>query len=275
MRLKKVVYLILFLALLPVAGYILQDSKTGKGNDTSIKYKIVKDWPRLPDNIVLGSLTGIGLDTNQHVFIFHRAKRKWPLFGAMPDTYIPEKTILMVDGESGVLLKSWGDHFFIMPHGLTVDQNNNVWVTDVGLHQVFKFSHEGKLLMTLGEPKVSGNDKTHFNLPTDVAVAKDGSFYVSDGYGNSRIIKFSPDGKYLFEWGKKGDKPGTFNIPHSITLDENENVYVTDRENSRIQVFDSTGKFLKQFFDKNFGHIFSVVFDKNEKKYLQQMILGL
>jgi peptidylamidoglycolate lyase len=184
----------------------------------------------------------------------------------MPDTYIPEKTILLVDRESGTILKSWGDNLFIMPHGLTVDKDNNVWVTDAGLHQVFKFSHEGTLLMKLGEAKVPGNDQTHFNRPTDVTVAKDGSFYVSDGYGNSRIIKFSSDGKYLFEWGKKGNKEGEFNIPHSIDLDANGNVYVADRENSRIQVFDSTGKFLKQYSNKNFGNICSVTVDKSDEK---------
>ncbi len=106
----------------------------------------------------------------------------------MPGTFIKEKTILQVDRGSGQLLNSWGADLFIMPHGLTVDNNNNVWVTDVGLHQVFKFTHEGKLLLKLGEANVPGNDKTHFNRPTDVAVAADGSFYVSDGYRNGTMI---------------------------------------------------------------------------------------
>ena len=236
----------------------------GKGSDTITHYKVVNNWLKIPKGFTLGNPSGIGIDTSQHIFIFHRANRKWPLTGSMPGTFIPEKTILMVDRESGIILNSWGDSLFIMPHGLTVDYDNNVWVTDVGLHQVFKFNHEGKLLMKIGEAKVPGNDKTHFNRPTDIAVLKDGSFYVSDGYGNSRIVKFSSNGKYLFEWGKKGNKEGEFNIPHGIDADTHGNVYVADRENNRVQVFDSTGSFLKQFSNKNFGNIYSVEVDNSE-----------
>ncbi len=144
-----------------------------------------------------------------------------------------------------------------MPHGLTVDRENNIWITDVGLHQVFKFSHKGQLLLRLGEAGVAGNDSNHFNKPTGVAVAPNGSFYVSDGYGNSRILRFSADGKCLSEWGKKGDKAGEFNTPHGIAVDHNGLVYVADRENSRIQVFTATGHFIKQL-SGNWGAINSV-----------------
>lgn len=116
---------------------------------------------------------------------------------------------------------------------MTVNQENNIWVTDVGLHQVFKFSQDGQLLMKLGVAKTSGNDSLPFNLPTDVAIAKDGSFYVSDGYGNSRVEKFSPSGNYLFEWGAFWEKEGQFDTPHGITLDDKGNVYVADREEVR------------------------------------------
>ena len=266
MRFKKIIYLVLILTGLLILCYILQDKKIGKGNDTTIKYELEKSWLKLPGTLTLGNPTGLGLDTNQNIFIFHRAGREWPLLGSMPGTYIDRETILMVDNESGKILNSWGRNLFIMPHGLTVDKDNNVWVTDVGLHQVFKFSHEGRLLMKLGEAKVPGNNATHFNQPTDVAIANDGSFYVSDGYGNSRIIKFSANGKYLFEWGKKGSSEGEFNIPHGICLDDNENVYVADRENNRIQVFDPTGKFLKQYSNKDFGNIYSVIIDRSDKK---------
>lgn len=266
MRLKKVLFLLLIITVCLAAAYIFQDKKIGKGNDPNIKYELVKDWLKLPPGMVLGNPTGIGIDTAQNIFIFHRGSREWPLLGSMPDTYIKENTILLADGTSGKTLSEWGGNLFIMPHGLTVDKDNNVWVTDVGLHQIFKFSHEGKLLMVLGEAKVPGNDRAHFNRPTDVAIASNGSFYVSDGYENSRIIKFSAEGKYLFEWGKKGTQPGEFDIPHSIDLDNAGNVYVADRENNRIQVFDPTGKFLKQYSDKSFGSICAVAFDKNTER---------
>ena len=258
--------------LLPVSLFFLACNNPGQLKDTKSainygEYELVKDWPKLPAGFILGNPSGIGIDSNQNIFIFHRAGRKWPAVGPMPDTCISSKTILMLNRETGEIANSWGDNLFIMPHGLAVDRNNNIWVTDVALHQVFKFSHDGKLLMKLGEAKVAGNDSKHFNLPTDIAITKDGSFYVSDGYGNSRVIKFDAGGKYLFEWGRKGDKEGEFNIPHAITLDDKENVYVADRENNRIQVFDPTGKFIKQWTATNFGRMFSVVFDKNKKEF--------
>lgn len=184
----------------------------------------------------------------------------------MPNSPVKCKTILIINKDNGKLITSWGGNLFIMPHGLTVDNENNIWVTGVGLHQVFKFSHDGKLLLKLGEAKVAGNDSLHFNKPTDIAIAGDGSFYVSDGYGNSRIVKFSATGKYLFEWGKKGVKENEFNIPHGISLDKNCNVYVADRENNRVLVFDSTGNFIKQITDDTFGAICSVAFDKTQSK---------
>jgi peptidylamidoglycolate lyase len=168
----------------------------------------------------------------------------------------------MLDRNTGQILNSWGADQFIMPHGLNVDQNNNIWVTDVGLHQVFKFSHDGKLLMTLGQAKISGTDSAHFNLPTDVAVTSSGSFYVSDGYGNSRVIKFSADGRYLFSWGTKGNEPGQFNTPHGIDLDKEGNVYVADRENNRIQIFDSTGKFIALWKNTVAEQLYSITINK-------------
>ena len=212
---------------------ISQDLKTVKD---SPKYELVNDWPQLPDGDILSQPGGIGIDTNQNVFVFHRPGRRWKILDEeFPDSLISANTILMLDGQTGKILNSWGANLFVMPHGLTVDKDNNVWVTDVGLHQIFKFSHEGKLLMRLGEAKIPGNDSLHFNRPTDVAVAADGSFYVSDGYRNSRIVKFSSSGKYLFEWGKKGNKPGEFNIPHAIDMDANGNVYVADWQKIAIR----------------------------------------
>jgi len=265
---KKLVYFIIVLAGLLFISYFLQPTKKGKGFDTTTKYKLVKNWLQLPAGFKLGNPTGIGIDTNQNIIVFHRAEREWSLFGSMPDKLIESKTVLIINKDNGKLIDSWGANLFIMPHGLTVDNENNIWVTDVGLQQIFKFSHSGKLLMKLGEAKVSGNDSLHFNKPTDIAIANDGSFYVSDGYGNSRIVKFSARGKYLLEWGKNGDKEGEFNIPHGICLDRNDNVYVADRENNRIQEFEPSGKFIKLWTDNTFGSICSVFIDKAKSELL-------
>ncbi len=232
--------LIVTVALYSCAG----KSTSGDRKTAQVAYELVDKWPQLSPGYILGQPTGVGIDSREHVFVFHRSGRTWTAL--FPDSLISSNTILELDNETGKILNSWGANLFIMPHGLTVDKQDNIWVTDVGLHQVFKFNHAGQILMKSGVAKVSGNDSLHFNLPTDVAVADDGSFYVSDGYGNSRVARFSSSGKYLFQWGTYGNKAGEFDIPHGITLDNKGNVYVADRENNRIQVFDSTGIFLKE-----------------------------
>ena len=262
----KSICLLLGLIGLLITSYFLQGVKKGNGHNTSIRYELIRNWPDLPKDLKLGNPTGIGIDTNQNIVVLHRADREWPLLSSMPDKPISGKTILVINKDKGNLISSWGDSVFIMPHGLKVDHENNIWVTDVGLHQVFKFSHNGKLLLTLGELKVPGRDSVHFDKPTDIAIAKDGSFYVSDGYGNSRVVKFSATGKYLSEWGRKGNNVGEFNIPHGITLDSNGNVYIADRENNRIQVFDPNGKFIKQFAGNSFGAMCAVAFDETQTR---------
>jgi peptidylamidoglycolate lyase len=223
-------------------------------------YVLAHQWPNLPEDFILGNPTGLGIDSDNNIVIFHRASRVWS--EQMPETKIQENTIVKLDKETGELLNSWGADLFIMPHGLDVDKDNNIWVSDVALHQVFKFSPDGNLLLTLGKPKVPGNDAEHFNLPTDVAVADDGSFYVSDGYGNSRIVKFSKEGEYLFEWGTMGNKSGEFNIPHGIDLDKYGNIYVADRENNRIQKFDAQGGFITLWQNTLSEQLYSVTIDK-------------
>jgi peptidylamidoglycolate lyase len=225
-------------------------------------YQRVEDWPQLPAGLLLGNPTGMAIDSAGHLLVFHRASKKWPLLLPFSKDPIPDATILELDPATGRMLKEWGKNIFIMPHGLTVDKNDNIWVTDVGLQQVLKFNRNGDLLMRVGVAKVAGNDSTHFDQPTDVAIAADGSFYVSDGYGNSRVAKFASDGHFLLAWGSKGHKPGEFDLPHGIELDSAGNVYIADRENRRIQVFDPNGRFLNEWKDKSFGDIYALRFDK-------------
>jgi peptidylamidoglycolate lyase len=252
--------------LLMIVSAIVSGCNTRSDSGDKIEYELVSKWPQLSSGYTLGQPTGIGVDSNEHIFVFHRAGRKWTT--PFPDSLIAKNTILELENETGKILNSWGANFFIMPHGLTVDHNNHIWVTDVGLHQIFKFSHDGELLMELGIPKISGNDSLHFNLPTDVAVAADGSFYVSDGYGNSRVVKFSSSGKYLFEWGTPGKGPGEFDTPHGITLDQSGNVFVADRENNRIQVFDSHGAFIKELKNnESVAQLPSITMDRGQNLF--------
>lgn len=213
-------------------------------NSAKINYVLDTAWAQTSNKYIVSQPTGIGVDKYDHIFVFQRTGRRWT--NPFPDSLISQNTVFEFDNETGKIINSWGANRFIMPHGLTVDKDNNVWLTDVGLHQIFKFSHEGKLLMKLGTAKVPGNDSLHFNLPTDIAVADDGTFYVSDGYGNSRVVKFSSSGKFVKSWGTYGSKPGEFIIPHGIAIDNKNIIYVADRQNNRIQLFDTSGRFLKE-----------------------------
>jgi peptidylamidoglycolate lyase len=234
-----------------VAKYIATPPPTGEA------YRPVPDWPRLPDGIEIGQVGGIGVDSHGDIFVFHRAERVWE-GEEIALELISSPTLLIMDAETGNLLESWGADMFVMPHGLTIDSEDNLWLTDVGLHQVFKFDRAGNLLMVLGERGVAGEDSAHFNMPTDVAVAPDGSLYVSDGYRNSRVIKFSADGNYITSWGSYGKGPGDFVVPHSIAIDSEGRIYVADRGNARLQIFDSNGKFLTEWKSRSLGRPWAV-----------------
>lgn len=212
-------------------------------------YQVVHGWPVLPEGFRLGQVAGLGINSRDEVIVFHRADRSW----LRSDDPIARPTILRIDARSGELLDSLGANLFMNPHGLAVDDEDNIWVTDNNLQQVFKLSPDGEVLLTVGEAGVRGNDATHFNGVTDVAVAADGSFYVTDGYGNARVAKFSPQAEFLFDWGEPGDQPGQFNLPHGITLDAEGRVYVADRSNERIQVFEADGTFLEEWKSDELG----------------------
>jgi len=201
-----------------------------------LKYRVRIRFGEEPDTMPagwkFGRVSAVAQNSRREVFVFHRGDKADPI---------------VVFDHHGKYLRSWGRGIFGNAHGLRVDDGDNVWITDNGDHQVMKFDPEGRLLMSLGVKGEPGTDDRTFNRPTDIAFAPDGDFYVSDGYGNSRVVKFSQDGKYLFSWGKPGTAPGEFNTPHSIALDSEGRVYVSDRENNRIQIFSADGDFLKQW----------------------------
>ncbi len=201
-----------------------------------LKYRVNIRFGEEPDTMPpgwkLGRVSSVATDSAGRVYVFHRGPKADPM---------------IVFDAQGRYLRSWGKGLFGNPHGVRVDRQDNVWITDNGDHQVMKFTPEGRLLLTLGVKGKAGTDDKTFNRPTDVGFAPGGEFYVSDGYGNSRVVKLSAEGKYLLEWGRRGSAPGEFNLPHVVQVDSRGSVYVSDRENNRIQIFDANGKFLRQW----------------------------
>ena len=229
----------------------------------TVGYEEVKNWPALPSRFQMGEAAGVAVDASGHVFVFHRPGRGFNPAATSP---LEGPAVLEIDGDTGRLIRSWGANRFLVPHGITIDRDNNVFLTDVGLHQVFKFSHDGTLVFAVGEPRVGKWDATHFNQPTDIAIRPDGSFYVSDGYVNSRVALFDRNGRWLREWGRKGTGEGEFSNPHGLTLvPGSTDVIVADRENSRLQVFDRLGAFKRQWVGvkdaQTTGRVFSVAAD--------------
>jgi peptidylamidoglycolate lyase len=233
---------------------------------SSSEYSVVHGWPTLPAGRILGQATGVGVDSHNHVFVFHRAGREWS--DVAPVEPIATATVTVFDGTTGKQIVEWGQGLFLMPHGLTIDKHDNVWLTDVQLHQVFKFTHDGDLLLALGTARVPGDDVSHFNLPTDVAVLPDGGFYVSDGYENTRVMKFLSTGVLEYEWGTKGSGPGEFDLPHGIAVDGEGRVYVADRSNLRIQVFSAKGDFIAEWKSTSLGRPYGVAIGPDGKAYV-------
>ncbi len=209
----------------------------------------VNDWPRRPDDWEFSMVTGVAVDSRGRIHVAHRGIHPLVCFdpdgnflGCMGDAEIDSSVYYKLNRNPATAMgqKRW-------IHGLSADAAGNIWVTDVGRHIVMKFDPDGKLLQTLGTADISGESMELFNQPTHVLVAPGGEIYVTDGYGNSRVVKLSPDGKPILSWGKRGRGPGEFDIPHCLAIDEQGLIYVADRGNNRIQVFDENGGFLAEW----------------------------
>jgi DNA-binding beta-propeller fold protein YncE len=195
-------------------------------------YRVVQNWAQLPEGFALTDVASVGVDSKDNVYAFNR--------GAHP---------MMVFDRDGNFLRSFGEGLFKRAHGLHIDADDNLYCTDDGDHTVRKCTPEGKVLLTIGlpgEPKpfMSGEP---FNRCTHTALSPSGEIYVSDGYGNARVHKYTPDGRLIRSWGEPGSDPGQFNIVHNIAADADGFVYVADRENHRVQVFDGDGRYQAQW----------------------------
>lgn len=197
------------------------------------RYRVVHDWARLPPGITFGDAPAVAVDRADNVYVFCRNRNP-----------------VIVFDRHGNFIRSWGEDVgFKNPHGAAMGPDDTIYLTDDGDHTVRQFSLDGQLLMTIGKPgrhsaAFSGEP---FNRCTHTAVSPAGDIYVSDGYANARVHKYSPDGKLLFSWGEVGTLPGQFNTVHNIVCDADGWVYVADRENHRVQVFDGQGRFEAQW----------------------------
>jgi len=230
-------------------------------------YRSVENWARLPEGRTWGSSAGVYVDpAGTGVWVAERCGANSCAASDLPP-------ILHFD-TSGRLLKAFGAGMFVFPHGIFVDPEGNVWVTDgqgkdgKG-HQVFKFSPEGKVLLALGKPGVAGAGLDEFNMPSAVLVAPNGDIFVGDGHGgnsNARIVKFSRDGKFIKTWGQKGSAAGDLDIPHVLAMDSRGRLFVGDRQNNRIQIFDQNGTSLDLWYQ--FSRPSGIYIDKNDTIYV-------
>jgi DNA-binding beta-propeller fold protein YncE len=235
-------------------------------NDLLQPYRTTRDWGQLPPGVKWAAVTAIEPAPDGTIFVVHRCF-------ANSCAGRHEAPILKYDAD-GRLLKSWGEGLFIFPHGATVDRQGNLWVTDARGengkgHQVFKFSPDGKILMTLGKAGVSGSGPDLFDQPTDVVVAPSGEIFVTDSHRNgtnNRVVKLASDGRFIKEWGRKGSGPSEFSEPHTIAMDSRGRLLVGDRENNRIQIFDQDGRYLDEW--RQFGRPSGIAIARDDTIYV-------
>jgi len=232
-------------------------------NSQANPYRTVESWAKMPEGRTWGATSAVEVDRDgRSIWIAERCGANTCAGSSLP-------AILLFD-DSGRLTTSFGAGMFVFPHGIHVDPNGNVWVTDARGregkgHQVFKLSGDGKLLLVLGKAGVTGEGPDTFNQPSDVAVAANGDIFVADGHdenSNARIVKFSKDGTFIKTWGKRGSGPGEFDTPHGLAFDSRGRLFVADRGNNRIQIFDQEGRFLEEW--KQFSRPSGIYIDKND-----------
>jgi len=236
-------------------------------NSQANPYRTVEGWFQLPDGRKMGSTSAVFVAPSGHIWIAERCGANSCAGSNLPPVLEFEP--------SGKLLRSWGEGMFVFPHGILIEKDGTIWLTDgQGANgkgqQVFKLSPEGKVLMTLGKAGVAGDGPDTFNQPNAVAIAPNGDIFVSDGHnvgrGNARVVKFSKDGTFIKQWGGHGSGRGQFEMPHALAFDSKGRLFVGDRGNNRIQIFDQDGKYLEEW--TQFSRPSGIYIDKNDVMYV-------
>jgi len=259
-----------------LAGVRLSAQPDAPPNSQPNPYRTMEDFFKLPPPRTWGSTSSIDIDRKGHIWIAERC-------GANTCVGKNDSPVLEFDA-SGKLLKSFGEGLFAFPHYLKIDADGNIWVVD-GLppgagrggapaiegkgHQAIKFSPDGKVLLRLGKPGVTGDGPDTFNQPSAIAIARNGDLFIADGHGgnsNARIVKYSKDGKFLKTWGRKGTAHGEFDTPHALAFDSKGRLFVADRANDRIQIFDQEGTFLEEW--KQFSRPSGLFIDRKDVLYV-------
>ena len=221
-------------------------------NNLPNPYRTLRNWAELPNGMTWPAITGIMEDPAGRIYVLGRCHENSCTGRTEP--------AVLVYNSSGKIVNTWGSGLFNFPHGFLLDKEGNIWITDSAIaggkgNQVFKFTRDGKLLMTLGKAGETGSGPGVFDQPTSIAIAPNGDIFVGEGhtptYGNSRIVKFSKDGKPIKVIGGKGRNPGEFMGPHSLAFDSKGRLFVADRGNNRIQILDQEGRFIAEW--RQFG----------------------
>lgn len=230
-------------------------------------YRTIEHWYQLPEGRVMGSTSSVAVTPDGHIWIVDRC-------GANSCAASDLAPIFEFDA-SGKLLRNFGAGLFSFPHDLVFDKDGNFWIVDGQARDgkgdtVMKLNHDGKVLMTLGKPGTPGEGPDTFNQPNAIAIAPNGDLFISDGHspgrGNARVMKFTPDGKFIKQWGGHGSAPGQFEVPHTLAFDSQGRLFVGDRANNRIQIFDQDGNFIAQW--KQFSRPSGIFIDAHDVIYV-------
>ena len=221
----------------------------GSGSHT---YEVQENWWELPAGWEFGWIAAVGVDSKDRVYVYSRSEHP-----------------LVVFDREGNFLTSVGDDILVDAHGIFIDADDNVYCVERDAHIMHKFSSDGELLMSVGEQGEPGAEGEPFNLPTDLAKGPDGEMYISDGYGNARVHKYSPDGELLMSWGTPGTGPGEFDLPHCVRVDPRNRVMVADRSNNRIQFFSLDGEYIEEW--GRLKHPDTIYIDEDDIVYIAEM----